>query len=270
MINRVDEANQQRLELAVEAAREAGRITLEYFRRDDLQVERKGDDSPVTIADRQAEQYLRRCIGEAFPEDGILGEEFGEQHGTSGYRWIVDPIDGTKSFIHGVPLYSTLIGVEREGECVLGVIVIPPSDEAVYAAVGQGAWYVRGEQPPCPAHVASIASLSEGLFLTSEVLNFHTVGRPQVFERLQASARLTRTWGDGYGYLMVATGRADVMVDPIMWAWDAAPMLPILEEAGGVFTDWQGRRSIHSGQGLATNPQLLAEVLAITQVAEDE
>lgn len=265
MMSTVDEANKQRLELAIKAAREAGHITLSYFRHDDLEVERKGDDSPVTIADRQAEQYLRRRIGEVFPGDGILGEEFGEQQGTSGYRWIVDPIDGTKSFIHGVPLYSTLIGVEREGECVLGVIVVPPSDEAVYAAVGQGAWYVRGEQPPCPARVAPTAKLSEGLFLTSEVANFYTVGRPQVFERLQASTRLTRTWGDGYGYMMVATGRADVMVDPIVCAWDAAPMLPILEEAGGVFTDWQGRRSIHSGQGLATNPQLLTEVLAITR-----
>lgn len=264
-----DKANQQRLELAIEAAREAGRITLDYFRRDDLAVERKGDDSPVTIADRQAEQYLRRRIGEVFPEDGILGEEFGEQQGSSRYRWILDPIDGTKSFIHGVPLYSTLIGVEREGECVLGVIVVPPSEEAVYAAVGQGAWYVRGNEAPSPAHVSSTVKLSEGLFVTSEVASFYAIGRPQVFESLQASTRLTRTWGDGYGYLMVATGRADVMVDPIMCAWDAAPMLPILEEAGGVFTDWQGRRSIHSGQGLATNPQLLAEVLAITQVAKD-
>jgi histidinol phosphatase-like enzyme (inositol monophosphatase family) len=264
-MSNTSEKSSQRLELAIEAAREAGRITLEYFRRDDLKVERKGDDSPVTIADRQAEQYLRRRISEAFPEDGILGEEFGEQQGASGYRWIVDPIDGTKSFIHGVPLYSTLIGVERDGEPVLGVIVIPALDEAVYAAVGQGAWYLRGQEPPCPARVASTARLSEGLFLTSEVANFYAIERPQVFEQLQAATRLTRTWGDGYGYMMVATGRADVMVDPIMCAWDAAPMLTILEEAGGVFTDWQGRRTIHSGQGIATNSALLSEVLAITR-----
>lgn len=264
-----DDANKQRLDLAVEAAREAGRITLEFFGRDGLEVERKGDDSPVTAADRQAEQYLRRRIHEAFPEDGVLGEEFGEESGSNGFRWIIDPIDGTKSFIHGVPLYSTLIGVERDGECVLGVIVIPATDEVVYAAVGHGAWYVRGQKAPCPAHVASTARLSEGLFLTSEVANFYSIERPQVFERLQAATRLTRTWGDGYGYMMVATGRADVMVDPIMFAWDAAPMLVILEESGGVFTDWQGRRTIHSGQGIATNPSLLPEVLAFTRPSEE-
>lgn len=260
-----DEAIKQRLELAVTVAREAGRITLEFFRREDLEVERKGDDSPVTIADRQAEQHLRRRVAEAFADDGILGEEFGELQGTSGYRWIFDPIDGTKSFIHGVPLYSTLIGVEREGESVLGVIAIPAADEVVYAAVGQGAWYIRGDRPAAPARVSQTSQLSEGLFLTSEVANFHAAGRPEVYDRLQAACRLSRTWGDGYGYLMVATGRAELMVDPIMYAWDAAPMLTVLEEAGGVFTDWQGRRTIHSGQGIATNRLLLDEVLAITR-----
>jgi histidinol phosphatase-like enzyme (inositol monophosphatase family) len=259
------DAVQRRLELALRAAREAGRITLQYFRRDDLVVERKGDDSPVTVADRQAEQHLRRSIEEAFPEDGILGEELGEYQGASGYHWILDPIDGTKSFIHGVPLYSTLIGVEYAGESVLGVIVIPALDELVYAARGQGAWYIRGDSPPCPAKVSQKTSLAEGLFLTSEVANFHTIGRPHVYDRLQAASRLSRSWGDGYGYLMVATGRADLMVDPIMCAWDAAPMLPILEEAGGVFTDWLGRRTSHSGQGIATNPLLLPQVLALVR-----
>jgi histidinol-phosphatase len=130
---------QPRLALAIEAAREAGQITLEYFRRDDLEVELKCDDTPVTAADRRAEQCLRQRIATAFPDDGILGEELGERPGTSGFRWIVDPIDGTKSFIHGVPLFGTLIGLEREGESVLGVIRIPALDECVYAARGLGA-----------------------------------------------------------------------------------------------------------------------------------
>lgn len=260
-----DERIRQRLGVAVTAAREAGRLTLEYFRRDDLQVERKGDDSPVTIADRLSEQYLRRRIAEAFPDDGILGEEFGEQPAAGVFRWILDPIDGTKSFIHGVPLYSTLIGLEQAGQSVLGVIVIPALDEMVYAAIGQGAWYVQGDHPPRPARVSNVSTLSDALFLTSEVVSFHTVGRPEVFEELQAATRLTRTWGDGYGYLMVATGRADVMVDPIMNAWDAAPMLPIIQEAGGAFTDWEGRRSIHSGCGLASNLRLLDAILDITR-----
>ena len=142
------------LELALAAAREAGQVTLEYFRRDDLEIELKGDDSPVTAADRRAEECLRGRIAETFPDDAILGEEFPERPGSSGFRWILDPIDGTKSFIHGVPLYGTLVGLEHAGVPVLGVIRIPALDECVYAAVGQGAWYVQGERPPQPAKVS--------------------------------------------------------------------------------------------------------------------
>ena len=251
-----------RLQLALEAAREAGQITLEYFRHEDLEVERKDDDSPVTIADRRVEAHLRDRIAQSFPQDAVLGEEMPDHEGTSGFRWILDPIDGTKSFIHGVPLYGTLIGVEQEGQPVLGVVYVPALEECVYAAVGQGAWYVQGTKPPQAAHVSQ-RPLSQGLFLTSEVANFEQVGRRDAYDRLQAAARLSRSWGDAYGYLMVATGRADVMVDPIANVWDVAPLLPILEEAGGHFTDWQGRRTIHSGQGVATNGVTLDEVLAI-------
>jgi histidinol-phosphatase len=250
-----------RLDFAVRAARAAGDITLEYFRRDDLAVELKADDSPVTAADRQAETELRRLITESFPSDGILGEEMPEREGKTGYRWILDPIDGTKSFIHGVPLYGTLIGLEHEGESVLGVIRIPALDECVYAANGQGAWYVRGDRPPEPARVSSCRSLKDALFVTSEVASFDITHRRQAYDRMQAAARLTRTWGDCYGYLLVATGRAEVMIDPIMCAWDAAPMLPILQEAGGTFTDWKGRRTIHAGEGAATNGLLFEEML---------
>jgi histidinol-phosphatase len=253
-----------RLELALEAAREAGEITLEYFRREDLEVQRKGDDSPVTQADRRAEEHLRSRIAAAFADDAILGEELPDRQGTSGFRWILDPIDGTKSFIHGVPLYGTLIAVERAGDPLLGVIRIPALEECVYAAAGQGAWYLQGEKPPRPARVSQRAPLSQGLFVTSEVANFEQIGRRDAYDRLQKAARLTRSWGDCYGYLMVATGRAEVMIDPIVHVWDVAPLLPILEEAGGTFTDWQGRRTIHSGQAIATNGVVLEEVLKVT------
>ena len=255
----------RRLQFALEAGREAGRITLEYFRRQDLEVERKSDDSPVTLADRRAEEHLRRRIAEQFPQDGILGEEFPERPGSSGFRWILDPIDGTKSFIHGVPLYGTLIGVEHEGRSVLGVDLIPALGECVYAAEGQGAWYVAGDGPPQPARVSRRPRLCEALFLTSEVANFDAVGRHDLFDRLAAATRLSRTWGDCYGYLMVATGRAELMVDPLMNLWDAAAIQPIVEEAGGTFTDWQGRRTIYSGQGMATNGLVFEEVLALTR-----
>jgi len=254
---------QPRLALAVEIAKEAGDITLKYFRRDDLNVELKCDDTPVTAADRQAEKLMRQRIAAAFPSDGILGEELSEQLGTSGFRWILDPIDGTKSFIHGVPLYSTLIGVECEGQSVLGVIRIPALDECVYAARGLGAWYVRAGEPPRSAQVSQQKTLSNSLFLTSEVLSFDKTNRRAAFDRLQSAARLTRTWGDGYGYLMVATGRADLMVDPVMALWDAAALQPILEEAGGTFTDWQGNPTFQAGEGIGTNKLLLKEVLAL-------
>jgi histidinol phosphatase-like enzyme (inositol monophosphatase family) len=254
-----------RLDLAVRAAREAGRLTLGFFQREGLAVERKADNSPVTAADRQAEQLLRHRIREAFPDDGILGEEFGEEAGTSGFRWILDPIDGTKSFICGVPLYGTLIGVERAGASVVGVIYIAGLDECVYAAIGGGAWYTRGQDAPRLARVSQRDRLADAVFLTSQVDNFYARGAQQVYLDLERTAFITRTWGDCYGYLLVATGRADVMIDPVMNVWDAAALQPILEEAGGVYTDWSGRPTIHAGEGIGCNRVLLDQVLAITR-----
>src|SRR5262249_4310707 len=158
----------------------------------------------------------RERILAAFPDDAILGEEFGERGGTSGFRWILDPIDGTKSFIHGVPLYGTLIGIEHQQASCVGVIHIPPSRETFYAALGEGAWYVKDAMPPQPARVSSCRSLDQALLCTSEVDGFHKVQRFETFAGLSKAARLVRTWGDCYGYLLVATGRADVMVDPRM------------------------------------------------------
>lgn len=257
-----------RLEFAVAIARQAGEITLEYFRQEGLVVDRKSDDSPVTVADRRAEEHLRAKIQESYPDDAILGEEFGEVAGTSGYRWILDPIDGTKSFIHGVPLYGTLVAVEHGGEGAIGVILIPASEECVYAAKGQGAWYTRGSAALVKARVSDCGRLSEGLFLTSEVICFEEVGRQEAYARLQSTARLTRTWGDCYGYMLVATGRAEAMVDPYLSLWDAAALQPIIEEAGGSFTDWRGNPTIQSGEAVATNAAIRDEVLAITREYE--
>ena len=263
-----------RLELARTVAREAGRLTLDYFRKADLVIERKGDDSPVTAADRAAEGLLRERIEAAFPDDAILGEELGERAGTSPFRWVLDPIDGTKSFITGVPLYTTLVGLlERtpEGErSVLGVIYAPAIDELVYAAKGGGAWHEVGGAPAIAAVVSSVDKLSEAVFLTSEVASFTSDRSPDaldVYLKLQNAARLSRTWGDAYGYLLVATGRADVMVDPALCLWDAVALQPILEEAGGTFTDWQGRATVHESEGIGCNRLLLDEVLAITRDA---
>ena len=262
---------QTRLEWAVQIAREAGDLTLQYFRHRDLAVEFKADSSPVTAADRAAEELLRQRIVEHFPDDSILGEELGAVVGTSGYQWVLDPIDGTKSFIHGVPLYTTLVAVLAEELPQLGVIYAPACGELLSAAKGGGCWYSdahTGSLAPTPARVSGVRQLREALVLTSEVATF-TKCRKQdalsVYLALQRSARLARTWGDGYGYLMVATGRAEVMIDPVMKLWDAAPLQTIIEEAGGRFTDWRGRATVHSGESIATNGLVTDEVLAMTR-----
>ena len=255
-----------RFALAKQVAREAGQLTLQYFQSDRFDVERKGDDSPVTIADREAEQLLRKRIQAAFPDDAILGEEFGETQGHSGARWILDPIDGTKSFISGVPLYGTMVGMEWQGEPTLGAVYIPGLDEGVYAARQQGAWHVRGDQSPVPARVSS-KQLENGLFVTSQVDSFQqrTPDGLPAYQELEQAAYITRTWGDCYGYLLVATGRAEVMIDPEMNVWDAAAVAPILLEAGGTFTDWKGAPTIHSREGVGTNGVVLEQVLEITR-----
>jgi histidinol phosphatase-like enzyme (inositol monophosphatase family) len=239
---------------------------LNYFRRG-VDYERKSDQSPVTIADREAELLVRERLKIEFPHDAVLGEEFGESPGTSGYKWVIDPIDGTKSFISGVPLYSTLLGVVHENRSIIGVIYIPALDEGVHAARGGGAWYFAGGGDDVPATVSTKGALRDGLFVTSQVDSYFHRGAGDVFKHLEEQAYVTRTWGDGYGYLLVATGRAEVMVDPIMQVWDAAAIQPVLEEAGGTFTDWQGEPTIFSGEGIATNGLVLPQVLARTKLA---
>ena len=265
-----EQSLKSRLSLAIEAACEAGELAMKYYRKHDLAVDRKADKSPVTQADREAELLLRKRVGAAFAEDGILGEEFGETAGSSGFRWIFDPIDGTKSFIHGVPLFGTLVGVEYDRRSVIGVMVLPALGEYLYAAQGQGAWHVQGSSAPQAARVSTTATLGEGLFCTTSVSGFEYREARFVYDQLRATAGLSRGWGDCFGYALVATGRCEAMVDPQMNVWDTACLQPILEEAGGTFTDWQGRPTIHGGEGVATNGHVLEEVLAITRQAKPQ
>ena len=253
------------LELARRIAKEAAELTLRYFYAEkSVNVERKADDSPVTVADREAELLLRKRIEEAFPDDAICGEEFGVREGDSGFRWFLDPIDGTKSFIHGVPIYSTLIGIEQNGVTVGGVIALPALHEIIWAGKGLGAWHETPRyDKPLPARVSSCQNLSEALFLTSEVKAFDQTDRGDAYKLLERKCRLTRTWGDAYGYAMVATGRADVMVDPSLSDWDAGPLLVVLEEAGGCFTDWKGVPTIFGKEGVASNRYLHNEIIEI-------
>ena len=255
----------RRQQLAVRAARAAGHHTLQYFSRGQYKIDRKSDGSPVTDADREAESLLRDLISAEFPSDGIIGEEFPERASDSEFQWILDPIDGTKSFISGVPLYGTLIGVQQRGSGVIGVIEMPALDERVYAAKGAGAWHIQGDGPTQRAQVTHGHQLGEGLLLTSEIEGWQQRGAIDVLLRLQQASWFTRTWGDCYGYLLVATGRATAMIDPRMNVWDAAAVQPILEEAGGTFCDWQGNPTVNSGDGIGTNRYVLDEILNVTR-----
>jgi histidinol phosphatase-like enzyme (inositol monophosphatase family) len=265
-----------RLSLAVEIAEQAGKLTLRYFRHPDLQIDRKRDDSPVTIADREAEALLRQRISERFPDDAILGEELGETVGNTDFRWVLDPIDGTKSFIHGVPLYTTLVAVLQQQTPVAGVIHAPATGETVYASTGQGCWYIEANRhgvAPEPARVSGVSDLGTALVLTSDVRSHARHRQPEALDsyiKLEKMARLGRTWGDAYGYLLVATGRADVMIDPIVNLWDVAAIQPIIEEAGGRFCDWKGVATVHSGESIATNGHLAEAVLAIMGGSEPQ
>lgn len=255
-----------RLECAVDVARQAGELTLEFFRAGDLGLERKADGSPVTRADREAETLLRKLIGQRFPEDGILGEEFPEKPGTSGYQWILDPIDGTKTFVAGVPLYTTLVAVMRDNVPKIGVIFAPAADEMVFAERGEGCWHVLNDGSPRRAQVSNVTELKDALFVTTSVRAFTTDrarDARRVYDELQSACRITRTWGDAFGYLLVATGRAEVMIDPVMDLWDSAALQPVIEEAGGKFFDWQGASTVHSGETIATNAALAKQVLGI-------
>jgi histidinol phosphatase-like enzyme (inositol monophosphatase family) len=255
----------QRYDFARHIAWEAGRLTLRYFDKENVAVDRKADTSPVTVADREAELLLREHIRREFPEDGIVGEEFGEDAGTSGYRWIVDPIDGTKSFISGVPLYGTLVGVECAGRSIIGVIALPALQIGVDGARGQGAWQTWPDRDRSPARVSPIDKLREGVLVTTDVAGFIDRNAEDAFHELCGTAWYARTWGDCYGYFLVATGRALAMIDPAMNLWDAAAVQPILEEAGGTFSDWCGQPTITAGEGLATNKLVLDEILAVTR-----
>ncbi len=245
-------------EFAVDLARGAGEITLRYFRNSLAEVNTKADGSFITTADRESERYLRARIAESFPDDSILGEEEGERAGSSGRRWIIDPIDGTYSFVHGVPLYGVLIGLEIADEPAVGVVNIPALGEMVYAARGQGCFW-NGVR----ARVTSTATLGDALLLASDFGMCERYGFGAAAADLQCRAGSRRTWGDCYGHVLVATGRADVMLDPVMNIWDCAPLLPVVEEAGGTFTDWRGQSTIRGGNAISTNGLLFNPVMEI-------
>jgi len=249
------------LNFAKQLAYRAGRITLSYYNKG-IHYDRKKDESPVTAADRATEQFIRGEIEKVYPTHAIVGEEYGEKAGAKNpFRWIVDPIDGTKSFMKGVPFYSVLIALEIEGVSRVGVVCFPALDEILYAADGLGAWW-NGKR----ARVSEVKNLKEAVFTYTSWSGFRTKKRLDVFENLHKECFYGRGWSDAYGYHMVATGRAEIMLDPSIKIWDVAPMPPIFREAGGWFGSWSGKEGHTYGEGIAVNSALKNKVLKMMRV----
>lgn len=256
------------LDFAAETAYRAGRITLGYFNAG-VRPDYKPDDTPVTAADRAAETFLRAEIERHYPTHAILGEEFGEKHfsgderegekqSAPAFRWILDPIDGTKAFLRGVPLYAVLMGLEIEGVSKVGVAYYPATDELLCAAEGLGAWW-NGRR----ARVSEMASLARAYVCYTNERSMEQHGRGAAWKRIAQSVYETRGWSDAYGYLLVATGRAEAMFDPIMNIWDCAPFPVIFKEAGGYFGSWQGREGHTHGEAMACNAALKDELVRL-------
>lgn len=241
------------LQAVRECAELAGSVAFSHYRTG-VAVEWKGDGSPVTIADRRAEEAVREWIRQRFPADGIIGEEFGETPGTSGRHWMIDPIDGTKSFVRGVPLWGSLIAVVEDQRVLAGAADFPTTGETIAAASGCGCWHNASR-----AAVSNVAELKDATVLITDDRAFSSPAGREKWERIWRAAAVSRTWGDAFGYLMVATGRAEVMIDPRIRAWDIACFLPIIEEAGGVFTDLNGTVTAFGKHSIATNAALAAE-----------
>jgi len=247
-------ADPRLVEEAADLVFRAGELTLQWFGSADLAVEHKGDGTPVTAADKAAERLIREHLERYRPDDAVIGEEEGAKDGTSGLRWFVDPIDGTKAFTHGVPLYSNLLAVEDEHGPLAAVVNIPALGELVWAGRGLGC---RSGDRPCRV---SGRDRVAGSYLSTGGFDYWD---PAALMRVKESGLQMRTWGDGYGYVLVATGRIEAMFDPIVSVWDMAPMPLLISEAGGRFSALDGTARTDAGSGLATNGVLHDEILSI-------
>ncbi len=244
------------LDFLTETAFLAGRITLAHFQTG-VKAESKADNTPVTLADRQSEEFIRRRIESSYPGSAIVGEEFGAHGSTSAsMRFIIDPIDGTKAFTRGVPLYAVLLGLEIEGAIVAGAAYFPGLDEMLCAANGEGC-FLNSRR----AHVSPVTDLSKAYLLTTDWGGFHKANKAKRVEQLINSVFYRGGWSDAYAFNLVATNRAEIAIEPRMEIWDCGPFPVILQEAGGYFGDWQGKTTIYGGEAVACSQELLPIVL---------
>lgn len=239
-------------------AAESGRVIAESFLDPALQVDTKSDQTPVTIADRRAEELIRERIRRAYPDHGIIGEEYGNEREDAEHVWVLDPIDGTKSFATGCPLFGTLIALLRAGEPVLGMIHQPVLRQLV---LGDGELTTLNERP---VRVRNVTELEQATLLLTDRRHVGLHQNLRAYEQLEARARIVRTWGDCYGYLLLATGYADIMLDPILNAWDLLALIPIVQGAGGRISDWQGKApGLGTDSIVAASPALHDQVITL-------
>lgn len=248
-------SSRDRYHIALDATHAAGQFALSHFDQD-VKVEWKDDRSPVTLADRGAEEMLRKTLLERFPNDGFLGEEYGSQPGSSGFRWIIDPIDGTRSFVRGVPLWATLVGLEYKGEPVAGITYLPALGQTYRALRGDGAF--RDDRP---IRVSQVSTLKEAHLFYSSITWFVRAGRERSFLDLAQQTQRQRGFGDFYGFVLLAQGSGDIMMEQGVHAWDLGSLIPLIEEAGGKITAWDGTRDINRPDIVATNGILHETVL---------
>lgn len=242
------------LAFARQLAESSAAIIRRYY-RSGFEVQLKADESPVTIADRQAEETMRELIQRAYPDHGVLGEEFGAHRPEARYRWVLDPIDGTKAFVSGTYLFGTLIALMKDGRPVLGVINQPIVGDYL---VGTGAQtWLNGH----PVHVSPCARVEDAIMLTTEHWNVYQHQNGPAYESLTRRVKRYNNWGDCHGYYLVAIGGAQIMGDPIMNPWDLMALIPVIEGAGGVITDWQGNDPVTGSSSIATCGAIHADVI---------
>ena len=247
---------QEFVDFSKELAQASGGVIKRYF-RSGVAVETKDDDSPVTIADRQAEEVMREMIMKAYPDHGIIGEEFGNYNEEAEYQWVLDPIDGTKSFVSGTFLFGTLIGLMKAGQPIVGAIHHPVTSHLL---VGDGKTAeLNGE----PVKVSAKRELRDAVLCYTDFIDIGKYQNGIAFQQLMGKTRFNRTWGDCHGYFLVATGYADIMLDPIMHLWDIVALIPVIEGAGGKITSWNGGPPLSGNGVIASNGPLHSQVLRV-------
>lgn len=254
---------QPRLEHAIHMARTMGDFTLASFRGAGLDIDVKPDGTIVTEVDRASETIGRELIQREFPGDGLLGEEHGEHFGNTGWRWVVDPIDGTVSYARGVPLYGVLVGIEHEGVPVGGVVHLPALHETAWGGHDLGAWYQHGDATPCPAQVSNVDRVEDAMVCMTSFDYFRDTGQEAAHERIVRASGSTRGWSDCSAHLLLATGRIDAVIEPLVARWDICAPIAVIEAAGGRCSDFTGRSDPACTAAIASNGHLHEELLEL-------